>query len=109
MTHDDSDRRRHSRFPLGLPVKVHLADRGEAVVMELVDLSGGGGCFRAPADTVCVDQRAAFGFVIAGDGFCVARGRVVRSHRNGLFAVKLDRTNRAFRLFLSDLETTSLR
>ena len=49
------DRRRHARFPLGLPVGVQIAGRPEPITVELLDLSATGGRFRSLGDRVRVD------------------------------------------------------
>ena len=37
-----ADRRRHTRTPVGLPVRVHFAGRTMPVTLEMVDASHGG-------------------------------------------------------------------
>lgn len=97
-----AERRRHPRVPLGLPVRVQVAGAVGAVTLELIDVSSGGGAFRAPATRVRIGDPTAFGFVVAGGAVCVAKGRVIRAHRDG-FAVALDRMNQPFRTFLADI------
>jgi hypothetical protein len=95
------ERRRHSRFPLGLPVRVCLAGRAAPVTMELLDVSAGGGRFRAPPGGVTVDQRAAFGFVVPDLSRCLAKGRVLRIDPTaGHFVLSFDDANDGFRRFL---------
>jgi hypothetical protein len=97
---DHTDRRRHMRVPLGMPVRVHFAGQEAAVTVEMRDLSHGGCYFRgAPATT---SARLAFGFVLPERRVCVARGRVLRVDGNG-FAVQIDRSNDTFTDFLTDL------
>jgi hypothetical protein len=102
------ERRRHSRYALGVPVRFRLDEGAASMFLELVDVSAGGGCFRAPTGTVRVGQHVAFGFVMphdgAGDGLCVARARVVRT-MPGLFAVVIERSSDALQRFLDVLET----
>jgi hypothetical protein len=97
------DRRRHSRFPLGLPVRLHVSGRDEPLTVELVDIGKGGVRFRALEDGVSVDQRAAFAFVVAGEPVCAASGRVLRVAGGGEFIVSLDEANPAFHAFLKFL------
>jgi PilZ domain len=94
------DRRRHSRFPLGLPVIVHLAGRADPVTVELVDVSAGGGRFRFASADLRLDQHATFGFVVPDQRRCSARGRIVRVDEPGQFAVSLEQANEAFLGFL---------
>jgi hypothetical protein len=98
-----SDRRRHSRFPLGLPVKVHLDGRADPITVELMDIAEGGVRFRAGRDEVRVDQTAAFGFVVPDQRACVAKGRVVRVEGTGEFVLVLEQSNEAFRGFVESL------
>lgn len=101
MRYEESERRRHLRIPLGVPVRVHLADR-RAMTLELVEVSAGGGSFRTVHERPGLGQRAAFGFVMPDRSICLARGRVVRVE-NRSFAVALDDMNAAFRSFLGDV------
>jgi hypothetical protein len=95
-----SDRRRHYRFPVGLPVEVRFAGRQAPLTVELMDISAGGGRFRFAASDVRVDERATFGFVVPDQRRCYARGRVVRVDSPGQFALSLDQANEAFLGFL---------
>lgn len=97
------ERRRHSRFPLGLPVKVHLAGRTDPITVELMDIAEGGVRFRALSDEVRLDERAAFGFVLPDQPACMAKGRVVRIDGGGEFVLSLEHANDAFRGFLGSL------
>ena len=94
------DRRRHLRFPLGLPVEMHLSGRSQALTVEMMDLSAGGGRFRVTGADVRVDQQATFGFVVPDQRRCSARGRIVRVDAPGEFALSLDQANEAFLSFL---------
>lgn len=94
------DRRQHLRFPLGLPVRLHITGRAEPLTVELVDVGEGGVRFRALEDGVSLDQRAAFAFVIAGEPVCAASGRVMRVAAGGEFILSLDEANAAFHDFL---------
>jgi hypothetical protein len=95
-----SERRRHTRTPVGLPVRVHFAGRELPVTAELGDLSQGGCYFRGVAAPV--DSKLAFGFVLPGRQVCVAGGQVLRVDGGG-FAVAINRANSAFFDFLASV------
>lgn len=97
-----ADRRKNSRFLLGLPVKLHLAGVADPITVEVVDLSMGGGRFRSATDTVRLNQNAAIVFVLPGPRSCLAKGRVVRADASGEFALRLDRANAAFVGFVGE-------
>jgi hypothetical protein len=111
MTDSPPDRRRHARFPLGLPVGVRLAGRRTPLVVELLDVSAAGARFHAVDAEVRVSERAAFGFVVPDRPSCQAQGLVVRADRSGQFAgqfvLALDDTNDAFAGFIRLLEAES--
>ena len=102
-TANPADRRRNCRFVLGLPVRVHLAGIPDALTVELMDLSLGGGRFRATTQTARLNQNAAIVFVLPGQRRCLAKGRVVRTDPSGEFALRLDRANAAFVGFVGEL------
>ena len=95
-----ADRRRHTRTPVGMSVRVHFAGRTLPVTLEMADASHGGCYFRGAAAPP--SARLAFGFVVAEQQTCLAAGRVLRVDRNG-FAVVLDRANDSFTEFLAGL------
>jgi hypothetical protein len=97
------ERRKNVRFPLGLPVRVHLTGHADPITVEVVDLSARGGRFRTIDETVRVDQTASFAFVLPGEKHCTAKGRVVRADDSGEFAVKLSKANRAYLGFVGDI------
>lgn len=97
------ERRRSARFPLGLPVLVHLTGHADPITAEVVDLSARGGRFRSLEEEVRVDQTASFAFVLPGERHCTAKGRVVRADANGEFAVKLSTANRAYLGFVGEI------
>jgi hypothetical protein len=96
------ERRRHHRTPIGIPVRVYLDETPALSTVEMVDVSASGCALRAPDSPPQLGQRAAFGFVVADRGFCLARGRVVRLLPAG-FAVAFDDTNPAFDGFVGDV------
>ena len=98
------ERRKHSRFPMGLPVRLKLAGGKEALTVELMDISAGGGRFRFGATDVRLHQGAAFAFIVPEQRRCVARGKVVRVEGPGQFAISLDHANDAFLRFVGLLE-----
>jgi hypothetical protein len=113
MTDAPLERRRHTRFPLGLPVGLRLAGRRTPLTVELLDVSESGARFHS-ADgeaEVHVADRAAFGFVVPGEPSCQAQGLVVRAEHSGRFAgqfvLALDGTNDAFVGFIRLLEADS--
>jgi hypothetical protein len=123
------NRRRHARFVLGLPVKLHVESRDPPITVEVVDLSEGGARLRAFACPVRADQHATLRFLLPDQQTCVASGRVARVEREleqgsatfsgpistrGVspaaagsasvdFVLCLDETNDAFRGFLASL------
>jgi hypothetical protein len=101
------NRRRHLRFPLGLPVIIHLDGRDESMAVEIVDIAAKGARFRASAGPLPLHQRASFGFVTADQEACVANGRIVRvggaGEREGEFVVSVERANPAFVHFVTSL------
>lgn len=94
-----ADRRRYTRTPVGLPVRVHFAGRTMPVTLEMADASHGG-CYLRGASAPHA-ARLALGFTL-GDDTCLAAGRVLRVDRSG-FAVVLDRANGTFTEFLTSL------
>jgi hypothetical protein len=102
VTEKLSERRRHPRVALGVPVRVHLAGEELPRTIELVDVSIGGGAFRMMGKLPVLGQRAAFGFVTPDSAMCAASGLVVRVGRDG-FAVKLEKANGPFRSFVADI------
>lgn len=109
MTETPPDRRRHTRFPLGLPVGVRLAGRRTPLMVELLDVSESGARFHATEGgaEIHVADRATFGFVVPGEPSCQAQGLVVRAERSGQFVLALDDANDAFVGFIRLLETES--
>jgi len=97
------DRRRHARFPLGLPVGVQIAGRAAPITVELLDLSATGGRFRSLGDRVRLDETATVVFVLEDQRRCTAEGRVVRSDASGEFALRLKSNNDAFAAFVRRL------
>jgi hypothetical protein len=104
-TQPASERRSNTRYPLGLPVRVHLAGTADPITVELMDISAKGGRFRGETETVRLDQIASFAFVLPGQRQCSARGRVVRSDGAGEFVLRLEAVNKAFLGFVSQLAT----
>jgi hypothetical protein len=97
------DRRRHARFPLGLPVGMQLAGRPGPILVEILDLSATGGRFRCVGDRVCIDETATVAFLLEDQRRCEAEGRVVRSDASGEFALRLKKSNAAFAAFVRRL------
>jgi len=97
-----TEKRRHPRFFLGLPVRVHLAGEPAPTTIELADISAGGGYFRTTDLRPSLEQRAAFGFVAGERSVCAALGHVVRVDAQG-FALALETSNSAFRDFVTGI------
>lgn len=109
MTESQHERRRHARFPLGLPVGLRVGGRKTPLMVELLDVSESGARFSA-ADAevrVRVDERATFGFVVPDRPSCQAQGLVVRADRSGQFVLALDHKNESFVGFIRLLEADS--
>jgi hypothetical protein len=107
LAHVPQNRRRHARFLLGLPVKLHV-DGGDPITVEVVDISAGGARLRAFACPVRADQSATLRFLLPDQRPCVAQGQVARVGRDLRsetvdFVLRLDDTNEAFRGFLESL------
>lgn len=94
------ERRRHTRTPLGLPVRVHFAGRTLPVTVELSDVSQGGCYFKGAAAPAAA--KVAFGFVLPERQVCVAAGQVLRVDSGG-FAITIDRSNDGFVDFLANI------
>ncbi len=103
-----ANRRRHARFPLGLPVKLQVVGQAGSIVVEIVDVSAGGLRLRSLGEEVRVTQRATLRFILADQRACAAGGRVTRVERGGAFVLALDETNDAFRSFLASLSAGGL-
>ena len=101
--HAGPDRRRHTRFALGLPVGVHLAGRPNPITVELLDLSVSGGRFRGLGEKVGVAETAIVAFVSQDQKRCYAEGKVVRADGSGEFALRIEKRNDAFAAFVSQL------
>ncbi|HEX3695312.1 MAG TPA: PilZ domain-containing protein [Polyangia bacterium] len=80
-----SDRRRHPRFKLGLPVRLQTEGSQEATTIELSDVSVRGCRLAAFMETAAppIAARVAFGFVLPGKRIALAKGRVVRQIDDG--------------------------
>jgi hypothetical protein len=97
------NRRRHMRFPLGLPVELHVSGRKQPVIVEIVDVSAGGVRLRALESAVSVAEQATLRFVLQGGRACVAVGQVVRVEKEREIILVLKRTNPAFKSFIASL------
>ena len=97
------DRREHARFPLGLPVVIHVEARNESLTVEVVDIAPRGVRFRSAGRTLALDERVSFGFVTPGPLSCVANGYVMRVDGGDEFVLSIDRANPAFHTFVGSL------
>jgi hypothetical protein len=102
-----ADRRRESRFFLGLPVRARLAEHAAPLDLELLDVSASGSRFQLHNDSEAVQVRdhVAFGFIVPGWPACQAKGQVIRVDAPKKFALALDDTNEAFDGFVRLLTT----
>jgi len=98
-----ANRRRHMRFPLGLPARLHRAERPGSIVVEIVDVSATGLRLRSLADEVLAGDKAALRFVLTDQRICAVAGRVTRVERDGVFVLALDEANHAFHSFVASL------
>jgi hypothetical protein len=98
-----TNRRRHSRFPLGLPATLHWVDPPASTIVEIVDISSHGLRLLSLDGGVNVAQRASLHFVLSDQRVCTAAGSVNRVGRSGSFVLTLDESNGAFRGFVASL------
>jgi hypothetical protein len=103
-----ANRRRHARFPLGLPVALQVVDRPDPIIVEIVDVSEGGLQLRALGDEIRPEQRATLRFVLADQRACAVEGHVLRIGRDGTFVLELDKANATFSKFLKSLAAEAL-
>ena len=100
-----ANRRRHARFPLGLPVTLHVVGRAQPITVEIVDVSAGGIRLRALEDPLRVGERASLHFVLPEKRNCKAGGVIARAERRNESVLILDETNDAFRAFIASLSS----
>lgn len=102
---DDPDRRKRSRYAVGLPVTVQIEGLGESIVAELSDVSRTG-CFLRGAELSLysrLGERVTFGFVLQDREAGMVHGRVVRRTPGEGLGVAIDRANQPFEDLLADL------
>ena len=104
----EQNRRRHARFPLGLPVRLQLVGRPEPLIVEIVDVSAGGVRLRSLGDEVRPKQRASLRFVLPDQRACAAEGHISRVERGGTFVLQLEKANATFLSFVKSLATEAL-
>lgn len=97
------NRRRHCRYPLGLPATLHWVDSPVSTVVEIVDISSHGLRLMSLDGGISVAQRASLHFVLSDQGVCTAAGSVNRVGSSGSFVLTLDESNVAFRDFVASL------
>jgi PilZ domain len=103
-----TERRRHRRFAVGVPVRLRAEGSPVSTMIELSDVSFRGCRMRtlSDSDAPAVDARVAFGFVMADRNIALARARVVRhidEAQGGGIGLVIDRANVAFYEFLMTL------
>jgi hypothetical protein len=103
VTNVQGNRRRHMRFPLGLPVELYVAGRETPIIVEIVDVSAGGVRLRSLEASVNVAEQATLRFVLQGGKPCVATGQVTRVEKEREIIMVLKRTNASFKSFVSSL------
>jgi hypothetical protein len=99
------ERRRRSRYFVGLPVRVQVDGLGHATLAELTDVSATGCFLRNPEMSFAADlgDRLAFGFVLPSRGVGLVRGRVVRRAPGEGLAVAIEQANEPFDELLGTL------
>jgi hypothetical protein len=102
------NRRRHTRFPLGLPVALQVLDRPDPMIVEIVDVSAGGLRLRSLGDEIRPGQRATLRFVLPEQRPCAVEGHVLRVGRDGTFVLELEKANASFLKFLKSLAAEAL-
>jgi hypothetical protein len=90
------------RFPLGLPVELHVPGRG-ACIVEIVDVSAGGVRLRALDSTPRITAAATLRFVLPDLHPCEATGEVLRVNGDREIVLLIERANPAFRAFVASL------
>src|SRR5262245_39998400 len=103
MEKPTSERRRHPRFSLHVPVKLTVSGH-EPKTGEIADVAQGG-CFISPAATVRPGWQASVGIYATGYGLCAASGTIIRAAGGG-FAIEFADINDGFRALVSDMEVT---
>jgi hypothetical protein len=104
----EQNRRRHARFPLGLPVRLQVVGRPEPLIVEIVDVSAGGVRLRSLGDEVRPKERATLRFLLPDQRACAAEGHVLRVERGGTFVLQLEKANATFLKFLKSLAAEAL-
>lgn len=100
-----ADRRSRARYPIGLPVRVHVDGMDRSLLAELADVSATG-CFLRGAEIVLATElgdRLAFGFVTQTLGVGLVRGRVVRRSAGDGLGVVIEQANTFFDELLGTL------
>jgi hypothetical protein len=102
---DRADRRSRARYPIGLPVRVHIDGMDRSVLAELSDVSATGCFLRGPelAQATGPGDRIAFGFVLPSLEVGLVRGRVVRRTPGDGLGVAIEQANSPFDELLGSL------
>jgi hypothetical protein len=99
------ERRRRSRYYVGLPVRVQLDGAAQATLAELTDVSATG-CFLRSQEMsflTSLGDKLAFGFVLPSRGVGLVRGRVVRRIPGEGLALAIEQANEPFDELLGTL------
>ncbi len=105
------ERRRRSRYFVGLPVRVQVDGAERATLAELTDVSATG-CFLRDQEmsfVATIGDRLAFGFVLPSRGVGLVRGRVVRAAPGEGVAVAIEQANEPFDELLGTLAQNRIR
>ena len=102
---NESDRRRHRRFPIGLPVRLRVEGTRGATTVALRDISESGCFLSLPDDGFDLDdaQNVAVGFVLPEKNIGLARGRIVRREDGVGVGVEIEAANERYYQFVSSL------
>jgi len=108
LTGGRTERRRHRRFAVGVPVRLRTQGSTTSTMIELSDVSFRGCRLRAlsSAGAPQMDAQIAFGFVMPDRNIALAKGRVVRQIDEALgggIGIRIDRANVTFYEFLMTL------
>jgi PilZ domain len=109
-----AERRRHPRFPLGLPVRLQTEGSPEATTIELADVSVRGCRLSAFLETAAPANatRVALGFVLPGQRIALAKGRIVRQYSDASgegVGLAIEHANGAFYEFVQAVSEADAR
>ena len=105
------ERRRRSRYVVGLPVRVQIDGHADSTLAELSDVSATGCFLRGDEISFFTPPgaRLAFGFVLPSRGVGLVRGRVVRRTPGEGLGVAIEQANEPFDELLGTLAQSRAR